>query len=86
MSGFSSLPPMPLLLIFLCCCFPLFQALVQHACGKGTKLSAEAEVALKAVAGDFVAGALGFGATMARRKRAQALDPADLCLYFKQTW
>ena len=61
-------------------------ALAREVCGAGATVSRDAEAALKGVAADFVGGAVAFAVAMARRRKSDVLQPADLQLYFQRTW
>lgn len=65
---------------------PRLQALVKETCGPAVELTPDSESALKALAEDFVCGAVEFAVDMAKKKKARKLDPADLALYFMRTW
>lgn len=69
---------------------PRLAGLVREACTPGCKLGSDtlgdAAVAMKLAAADFVSGAAAFAGAMAKRRKAESVDPADLLLYFERTW
>lgn len=69
---------------------PRLQALVKQV-GQGmqianAKATDDADEALRAVAEDFISGAVSFAVSMARRRKAEEIEPADLLLYLERTW
>eukprot|EP00887_Chlorella_sp_A99_P000527 scaffold17.g527.t1 len=69
---------------------PRLAGLVREACGPGARLGSDtlgdAGAALKMAAAEFVGGAAAFAAAMAKRRGSEAVEPADLLLYFERAW
>ncbi|KAI7841139.1 hypothetical protein COHA_005109 [Chlorella ohadii] len=53
---------------------------------QNAKATEDAEGALRAVAGDFISNAVSFAVAMARRRKSEEIEPADLLLYLERTW
>lgn len=62
------------------------RSMVRTFCGPTTKLTSDAELALKAFAEGFISDALAVAFAMARRRRAKRLDAQDIALYMSQAW
>jgi histone H3/H4 len=52
---------------------------------QNAKATEDAEGALRAVAGDFISNAVSFAVSMARRRKSEEIEPADLLLYLERT-
>lgn len=62
------------------------QKLIKDVCGTKVKPTPALVAALKHIAADFVTGAAAFGTAVARQRKSESLEAADLHLYFQKAW
>ncbi|KAK9809118.1 hypothetical protein WJX72_009572 [[Myrmecia] bisecta] len=62
------------------------QRIMRKVAGPHGELAPDVEPVLRELAEQFIGGAVSFGCTLAKRRKAEVVEPADVAVYLERTW